>query len=56
MRLPQSLWTAVQHRAVDENSSIAAVVERALRAAAGLPDFTRSVTLPPRSSTKKLEI
>jgi hypothetical protein len=31
MRLPQSLWTAVQHRAVDENSTLAELAERALR-------------------------
>ena len=31
MRLPESLWTAVQHRAVDEDSTLAEVAERALR-------------------------
>jgi|HubBroStandDraft_4_1064222.scaffolds.fasta_scaffold272108_2 hypothetical protein len=31
MRLPQSLWTAVQHRAVDENSTLAELAQRALR-------------------------
>jgi predicted HicB family RNase H-like nuclease len=31
MRLPQSLWTAVQHRAVDENISLSELAARALR-------------------------
>lgn len=31
MRLPQSLWTAVQHRAVDENITLSELVTRALR-------------------------
>jgi hypothetical protein len=30
-RLPQSLWDAVQHRAIDEHITIAALVEKALR-------------------------
>ena len=31
MRLPQSLWTAVKHRAVDEDASLSDLVENALR-------------------------
>jgi hypothetical protein len=31
MRLPQSLWTAAQHRAVDENITLAELIARALR-------------------------
>jgi hypothetical protein len=31
MRLPQSLWIAVQHRAVDEQLTLSNLVERALR-------------------------
>jgi hypothetical protein len=31
MRLPQSLWTAVQHRAVDEQLTLSELVARALR-------------------------
>lgn len=31
MRLPQSLWSAVQHRAVDEQISLSELVARALR-------------------------
>ena len=30
MRLPQSLWDAVQHRAVDEHISLTELVARAL--------------------------
>ena len=32
MRLPQELWDSVQHRAIDEHISLAALVEKALRA------------------------
>jgi predicted DNA binding CopG/RHH family protein len=32
MRLPQSLWDAVQHRAVDEHIQYQELVARALRA------------------------
>jgi hypothetical protein len=32
MRLPQSLWDAVQHRAIDERITIAELAARALRA------------------------
>jgi hypothetical protein len=31
MRLPQSLWDAVQHRAIDEHITLSELVERALR-------------------------
>jgi hypothetical protein len=31
MRLPERVWIAVQHRAVDEDSTLAEVAERALR-------------------------
>jgi hypothetical protein len=31
MRLPQSLWDAVQHRAVDEHITLAELVGKALR-------------------------
>lgn len=42
--LPQSLWTAVQHRAVDERRTLAEVAERALR------DYLRK---PPIGRLKK---
>ena len=32
MRLPESLWKAAQHRAIDENTSVQELVARALRA------------------------
>jgi len=31
MRLPQSLWSAVQHRAIDEDIALSELVARALR-------------------------
>jgi hypothetical protein len=31
MRLPQSLWDAVRHRAVDEHATLAELVAKALR-------------------------
>jgi hypothetical protein len=31
MRLPQSLWDAVQHRAVDEHITLSELVAKALR-------------------------
>lgn len=31
MRLPQSVWSAVQHRAIDERVSLSDLVRRALR-------------------------
>lgn len=32
MRLPQDLWDAVQHRAIDEHISLSELVARALQA------------------------